>query len=126
MVKVNQARISPSEEALFRIASTMLSIELGAACLYSEPPLFGYASSGGEKFGIVMAFAEMNGQEMVFDDVSSAPSWCNMVCVFVRKKAVGDNLLLIRRENYQSGQRNVFEVAKLIEFKQRLNVSRHG
>jgi hypothetical protein len=114
--------MSRAEEALFKMISVAVSFEIMAGCTKSAPPYFSFKQSDKEMH-MVMCFATMNQSDVIIEDVDT--SGMDNIGIFIRKKSVGDNLLIIKKEDYRSGPVNAFELAKIIEFKQRIDVSKY-
>lgn len=106
--------------------STLLSIEMGAACSYSEPPLFGFTRrDGGNKMGMAMTFATVDSGLMFIEEPAiDLPPWVSMVGVFLKKRESGDNFFLINRKDFEVGHVRPMDFAQRIEIKMRINVSK--
>lgn len=118
--------MSSTEIALQKMISVLLSIELGAACSYSEPPIFGFTNrDSGKKIAIAITFASLdNGLIFLEEPAVELPKWVEMVGIFLRKREDGDNFFLINRKDFAAGHVRPMEFAQVIEKKMRFNVSR--
>jgi hypothetical protein len=114
--------MSRAEEALFKMISVAISFEIMAGCTYSAPPYFSF-KQGEKEMHMVMCFATMDQSDVIIEKADIVGM--DNVGIFIRKKSVGDNFLIIKKEDYRSGRVNAFELAKLIEFKQRIDVSKY-
>lgn len=117
--------MSGKEVSLFRMISTLLSIEFRAVCVYSEPPVFGFKSyDGDKKTAIQMMFAHVDNGEVVIEGSSQEiKPFVHHVCVFLRKRKKGDNLFVIPRGEIKEFRMPAMRFAHIIETKFRVNVS---
>lgn len=120
------SKLSSKEESLLKMISVLLSIELGAACKYSEPPIFGFENrETGGKMAMAITFASLdNGLMFLEEPAVDVPKWVDFIGVFLRRRESGDNFFLINKRDFSVGHVRPMEFAQIIEKKMRFGVSK--